>query len=252
MFRMFIASLVICAGSAAVVRADDPAPLSGPKVTDTGIPGESKSFGATGAKLKGEVRSIDDKILLQAIGSLRGEKVEQSLRLTADQEAAIREATQKAIAARREFYKAHEEEIRSIMTDLGVDTKDLRGERDIRAAFEKAKAARDGSKKVRKDAQGTNPEGQMTDEAAQKRDVARQKLMEIRAQMPKPDDAHSSIWAALTPAQKEVVQARIKDLSNEQTMKRQLPGETKKVQRKLQDKKDEAAKGLVRPKKKDK
>ncbi len=252
MLRVFIASLVICAGAAAVVRADDPAPLSGPKVTDTGIPGESKSFGATGAKLKGEVRSIDDRILLQAIGTLRGEKVEESLRLTAEQETAIREATQKSIVARREFYKAHEAEIRSIMTDLGVDTKDLRGERDIRAAFEKAKATRDGSKKVRKDAQGANGEGEMTDEASQKRDVARQKLMEIRAQMPKPDNAHSAIWAALTQPQKDVVQAKIKELSDEQMVKRQLPAETKKVQRKLQNKKDDAEKGVVRPKKKDK
>ena len=236
MNRMLAAFIVACAGVAGSVRADDPAPLSGPKVDDKGIPGESKPFGVTGSKLKREVKLIDDRILIQALSSLRGGAVKDEVRLTVEQESVIREANEKVVTARRDYLLKNESEIKAALTDLGVDVSAIKGEHGLREAIEKAHHAHAGGKKGKGVATSNSTGNSMTEVSEQQRAAALQKLAEIREKAPKSDDAHAAIWAALTTEQKSIVQAKIKELEDLASAKKALPGAERKVSKKLKNK----------------
>ena len=236
MNRTLVAFIMICAGVAASVRADDPAPLSGPKVEDKGIPGESKPFGVTGSKLKHEVKLIDDRILIQALGALRGGAVKDEVRLTVEQESVIREANEKVVAARREYLLKNEAEIKSALTDLGIDVSGIKGERGLREALEQARKTQAGGKKSKATTSSRSTESGMTEASEQQRAAAVQKLAELRERAPKSDDAHAAIWASLTTEQKSIVQAKIKELEDLASAKKALPGAERKASKKLKNK----------------
>lgn len=266
-----LALLVLVAGTcfSASARLDDPNPLSGPKVNDTGVPGESKSFTNTESKLRYENRMISDKVFKETIEYMRSTSVEASLRLTDEQMKTVREQEQKLQTQRRDYLTKNKETIGKLLADAGVKNADLSSERGIRQAIEKVRnSAEDLRKKDAKKpdagkqpAQGGN-DGMMHDEAmgekvAGAKAAAIQQLAEIRKNFPKSEDAHAAVWAVMTDAQKPVAEAKLKELMAKESEQKMLPGVQDQVQRRIkndkikeQQKKREEKKELKKEEKK--
>lgn len=266
-----LALLVLVAGTcfSASARLDDPNPLSGPKVNDTGVPGESKSFTNTESKLKYENRMISDKVFKETIEYMRSTSVEASLRLTDEQMKTVREQEQKLQTQRRDYLTKNKETIGKLLADAGVKNADLSSERGIRQAIEKVRnSAEDLRKKdakkpdaAKKPAEDGN-DGMMHDEAmgekvAGAKAAAIQHLAEIRKNFPKSEDAHAAVWAVMTDAQKPVAEAKLKELMAKESEQKMLPGVQDQVQRRIkndkikeQQKKREEKKELKKEEKK--
>jgi len=254
-----------CMSSLAAARLDDPSPLSGPKVKDTGVPGESKSFSMTESKLKYENRMISDRVFRETIDYMRGSQVDASLRLTDDQMKSIREQEQKLIAQRREFLAKNKESIGKLLAEAGVKNADISSERGLRQAMEQvresaqeAKAKRpqpEGKKEAKSkgkpesnrpaedqnmssgDAMEKGTDGKSTEKAAAAgtKAAAMQQLAEIRRQFPKSDDQHAAVWAVLTAPQREIAESKLKELMAKESEQRMLPGVKDQVERRLKN-----------------
>lgn len=264
MARMHIRSLALLALIAgtcftASARFDDPNPLSGPKVKDTGVPGESKSFTNTESKLRYENRMISEKVFKQTIEYMRSTEVDAALRLSDEQMKTVREQDQKLQTQRREYLAKNKETLGKLLADAGVKNADLSSERGIRQAMEKVRnSAEDLRKKeVKKGDAGKKPaaekgepggeDGMMQDsmqpggeaakQAAGAKASAIQQLAEIRKNFPKSEDAHAAVWAVMNDKQKEAAQAKLKELMARESEQKMLPGVQDQVQRQLKNKK---------------
>jgi hypothetical protein len=254
-----------CLCSLAAAHFDDPNPLSGPKVRDTGVPGESKSFSTTESKLKYENRMISDRVFRETIDFMRGTQVDASLRLTDDQMKAIREQEQKLMAQRREFLSRNKESIGKALAEAGVKNADLSSEKGLRQAMEqvresaqemKAKRPQPEGKKEVKGKKKLESDRPSDDRGMMNRDpmeepahgtssdkvvsagaqaAALQQLADIRRNFPKSDDQHAAVWAILTAPQRDVAEAKLKELMSQESEQRMLPGVKNQVERRLKN-----------------
>lgn len=246
-----LALLALIAGACFTAQAgyDDPNPLSGPKVSDTGVPGESKSFTNTESRLKYENRMISDKVFKETIEYMRGSSVDSSLRLTDEQMKTVRDQEQKLQTQRREYLTKNKDTIGKLLADAGVRNADLSSERGIRQAMEKVRNSADELRKkeakkgdaAKKPAQG-GEDGmmQMQDAASGEKSSAAkaaaiQALAEIRRNFPKSEDAHAAVWAVMNDAQKPVAEAKLKELMAKESEQRMLPGVQSQVERQLKN-----------------
>lgn len=267
-----LALLALIAGTCftASARFDDPNPLSGPKVKDTGVPGESKSFTNTESKLKYENRMISDKVFKETIEYMRSTSVEASLRLTDDQMKTVREQEQKLQTQRRDYLIKNKESIGKLLADAGVKNADLSSERGIRQAMEKVRNSAEELRKKdikkvetpKKPADGGDGMMQMDEEAKAEKSGAKaaaiQALGEIRKNFPKSEDAHAAVWAVMSDKQKEAAQAKLKELMAKESEQKMLPGVQDQVERRIkneklkeQQKKREVKKELKKEEKKE-
>lgn len=244
-----LALLALIAGTCITASAhfDDPNPLSGPKVKDTGVPGESKSFTNSESKLKYENRMISEKVFKETIEYMRSSQVEPALRLTEEQMKKVRDEEQKLNTQRREFLAKNKETLAKLLADAGVKNADLSTERGIRQAMERARESAGELKAKRAQPDGKpaaerpvkDEDSMMQKEAmgeqaaAGTKAAALQQLAEIRRNFPKTEDQHAAVWAVLSAPQREVAETKLKELMAKESEQRMLPGVKNQVERQL-------------------
>jgi predicted Fe-S protein YdhL (DUF1289 family) len=187
-----VALLLAAAGSAHAQDAKEPdsQPLRGPSVRDDTVPGESRRFTGGAQRRKDAVgASIPNRIFIQAIDSLRGERAD--LRTSATPE------------------------MRRRLDQLMPGSAGARARRNAEASPPEQQAKPDGGDNKAMD--GSDPmmkEGQAAPEAAQAR------IAELLAAAPKLEEMHGSVWAVLTPPQREHVEKQVERLKAEAAAKR--------------------------------
>lgn len=224
-----VALLLAAAGSAHAQDATNPdsQPLRGPSVRDDTVPGEGRRFTGGAQRRKDAVgASIPNRIFIQAIDSLRGERADPTLRLAqdqADQIAKIERDLRDKLAA---FVRDHREEIAELrasatpemrrrLDQLMPGSAGARARRNAEASPPEQQAKPDGGDNKAMD--GSDPmmkEGQAAPEAAQAR------IAELLAAAPKLEEMHGSVWALLTPPQREHVEKQVERLKAEAAAKR--------------------------------
>ena len=230
-------ALVLGVGIASA-RAQEPKPaLGGPRVTDTGVPGEARSFGDAQAQTKKDLaRPIPHVAFMRALHVVRGEGA-GTLALTPDQDSRIRAVDQEFQGEIAKFRQDHQDEARDLLKDLTPEDRRqalqvlgrVRGELGTTGA--RAEKGPKGEKN-RGRAQGTppgpSPDERMMPETGEKPDparaaAAREKLKALLGDAPKPMDAHAKIFAVLSADQRASVEkelARVRDEMQQQAKDR--------------------------------
>ncbi len=173
--------------SEAGVRAEPPAgggPLSGPTVAERNVPGTGAGFSGAPMPLSNKDRgnAVPHRAFMQAVEKALGADAPESLRLSAEQRAAIESAANAHQAELRAFMQEHKGELGAAAGGGG------RGGRGKDGGAPKAGGADDEARKAQYE-----------------------KLKALRSQMPAPDDAHTKIWASLRPDQKAALESRVEE-----------------------------------------
>jgi len=202
--------------------------LGGPKVKDNSLPGAKSRFstGKGDKKDRALDRGIPPGVYMRALDVLRGDDVSDSVRLTAEQDAQIREIHEQFMGAERQYMQSHRDELAALRKDLPPEMRQRVDERLRNAkGFEKG-LPKDNAKKARKgkaapdaDAmQDSMQDEPMTDRAKPDPGAAakaRERMEQLFNEAPKPKDAQAKVWALLTSAQRPVLQAEIERLQKD-------------------------------------
>lgn len=222
------AAVFACAGAA---WAQDSTPLKGPSGDDKSVPGETRKFGGPGGgrKERAAQMPVRHPMFMQALGVLRGDKAEESARLTAEQDEKIAGIDRDMKAKAEAFRAEHGEEIRGLVSKLTPEDKRrfvaLLGQMGQPGRGEGAKGAgrpaagqrggvkRPNAERANKPAEGDDAMMQEPDAAGAEQ--AREKLRTLMETAPRPEDAHKAIFGVLTEAQRPLVQAEIERMRKE-------------------------------------
>lgn len=221
--------LLAAAGSAHAqdAKTPDTQPLRGPTVRDDTVPGESRRFTGAAQRRKDAVgASIPSRIFAQAIDSLRGEQADPTIRLAkdqADQIAKIERDLRDKLAA---FVRDHREEIAELRASA---TPEMRRRLDqILPGSAGARARRNAEAPVPEqqgkpaggDVQPMDNSDAMMKDGQATPEAMRDRINQLLADAPKPEEAHGSVWALLTPPQREHVEKQVERLKAEAASKR--------------------------------
>lgn len=255
------AAVLACAGA---TWAQDSAPLKGPSGDDKSVPGETRKFGGPGGDRKERAAQMPVRhpMFMQALDVLRGDKAEEGVRLTPEQDEKIAGIDRDMKAKAEAFRSDHGEEIRGLVSKLTPEDKrrfaailaqmgqPARGE-DAKGAGRPATGQRGGVK--RPNAERANKPAGGDDAMMQEPDAAgaeqaREKLRTLMETAPRPEDAHKAIFGVLTEAQRPLVQAEIERMRKEMEKRgaeggKQFDREKERAGRKLDKKEAEAMEG---------
>lgn len=182
--------IVFAAGAAlaASALAEPPAgaPLGGPPVKERDVPGADGGFAGMAQPLSKKDRggdAIPHRVFMESVRAALGEQAPENVRLSAEQRQTVEAASKEYQAQMQSFMQQHTGEFGGAAG--GARGRGRGGERNA----PQAGAA---------DAPPT---------AEQK--AAMESLKALREQMPKPDDAHTKIWATLRPEQKQALEGKL-------------------------------------------
>ncbi len=226
--------LLAAAGGALAQDAKNPdeQPLRGPSVRDDTVPGESRRFTGAAQRRKDAVgANIPQRIFARAIDSLRGEKADPTIRLAQDQAAQIAKIERDLRARQMAFMRDHREELAELRKSA---TPELRRRLDQLLPGSAGARARQNAEAPGADeppsrapaSKPTDDQKPMDGSDAMMRDGAvapesmRERLVALIEAAPKTEDVHGSIWAILTPAQREHVEKQIERLKAETASRR--------------------------------
>ena len=210
------------------------APLQGPKVNDERAPGVDSRFSMDMERSRESERPIPPRIYEQELRKLEGDKVDESVRLSMEQQQAIRKIIQEHRRELRAFYAEHREEIAAIRGASASDT--------MRRAGGNAQGQRRGQNQGKNQGQGAGNEQDAMGESA-KPDTstglgarrnqgggarnnamsqeAREKMQALRAKGPQESVAITRIWDALSEAQRDHLSARFESIRAETMRQRE-------------------------------
>ncbi len=209
------ACLVMWTASGAPGQAADPV-LSGPKVEEASVPGESRSFGD---RLPRGVSEIPHRLFQRALGSLRRSDSPPEVRTSADQERALREAENAFRRDQFAYFAQHREEIRGLAESLGVEVPaNAPPNRMIEALRNRLQAESGG----RLPGGGAGEPGAMNDPEQQARYTAIMRLRELSEGAPKTRDLHVRLWSVLNEAQREHMLTLLKTYREEAELQRRI------------------------------
>lgn len=251
-----------------------PSVLKGPKVRDSGVPGENHMFGGGGDGKFDRESIIPHRMFLHAFDVLRGDQA-GALALTADQESQLK-SIEESFRTTMDAYRAeHREEARKLIADLppqerrramellgpggpgGPGAADRapgqRPERGIDKAPGKGKGKGKGKGQPPAPPEGRPmDDGPMNDAGGpvdpQKAEAAKARLKELFEGAPKPDDVHSKMFAVLTADQKAAVETELERAKKEMQDRRQEMFKDR-VKKDIKGKIDEAGKAGFDPEK---
>lgn len=224
----FIAALVLVAGAPALAQqspAKEP-PLKGPAVKDGGVPGQQRKFsGGAGGDRKDRVsQQVPAVAYMRALHVLRGDKADQALRLTPEQEDQIKTAEREYRDQVDAYRTAHAEEIKALREQLPARER-RRVDELLRApgrpAEQRPKDAKPADRPARDDAPMMDEPMQEQDAAAI--EAARNRLREIAEGAPKPADTQARVYSVLTPPQREVFNTELERIRKE--LQNRRPGQ---------------------------
>lgn len=247
----FVPAIVLAMACGSALAQDskrpDEQPLRGPTVRDDTVPGESRRFTGGAQKRKEAVgASIPNRIFAKAVDSLRDEGADPTIRLAPEQAEQIakieRDLRQKQLA----FLSEHREEIAELRASASPEVR--RRLESLLPGSAGARARRnaetpDSAKAPKADKPESGGDQMQMDggDAPMKDDKASaqatlDRVTKLLEAAPKLEEVHGSVWAVLTPAQREHVEKQIERLKAETAAKREDIKGTRK------EKKAEAAK----------
>jgi hypothetical protein len=214
--------LAACSGVAMAQNskpADGKDVLKGPKVKEGGVPGENRRFTGGDQKRKDQMgANIPHPLFIRAIDTLKGDSVEQSLRLTETQIKSLDEIDAGFKSSQQAYRKEHEAELMALRDKLPENAQrrldGALGTRPERANGKPGKKAKPAEKPMDSDKSmdGDKPDS----DAAQ----AMARVKELMEAAPKAEDTHTKMWAVLNEAQKPKVQHAIERMKNEMESRR--------------------------------
>jgi hypothetical protein len=204
--------------------------LKGPSVKDGGVPGENRKFnGGNGQPRKDRAREIPEMAFMRAIGALKGDKVAEADRLTAEQESKIKAINEEFRNARQKYVADHKQEITELRDQLPPRERrrvdgflNVDGPKGPAEGRPKDGDAKKGPREDRKDDGMMEGDGQKVDEA--KAEAARTKLKELLDNAPKPADSHAKVYAVLSDSQKKIVEGELARQREEMEKRGGRPG----------------------------
>lgn len=198
MKRWRMSACVVLAWSVCALGQPGEPVLRGPKVEEGSVPGESRAFGESLARGASE---IPHRVFLRALDSLRGPEAPAEVRVSAEQEGALREAEGAFRRDQAEYFARHREEIRALAGALGVEAPvNIPAHRLVELLRSRVRAEAGSGRPG-----GGTEAGAMTDPKEQARVEAIGRLRELAEGAPKPRDLHVRLWAVLNEAQREHV-----------------------------------------------
>ncbi len=234
-----LATIVLVAGSTlgTVAMAQDQKPddsLSGPKVRDNSMPGQTRQF-AGGARAKGEPRPLPPRAFVRIVGSLEREDAPEGLALSAGQRTKIEAIREEFESSVQIFRDAHRDELLALRDSVPPQERGriegfLRGPEGDRPEGRAGKAGKGDAQR------GQNPRGEgrgdgppreeMMDgdapragkgdrkprEMSPEAKAARERVQEIMQDAPKPEEAQSQVMALLTQPQQEYVKGKLDEV----------------------------------------
>jgi hypothetical protein len=208
------AVLFLFVGLAAGQNSDQPpaAPLSGPKVKESKIPGVHETFGDKGndPTRRKDARSVPPEVIKRALQALDRDDTPADARLTTDQSARIKSLVadfQASIDAYKRAHKAEMDEVRAVLGRDGAEPG-------------RPKAKREGGPHPQPPSPPPPPAGgdnaNRPDDPMQPHEgdteqvaAARAKLAELRKNAPNSLDLQTQVWNVLTEPQHAIVQAEV-------------------------------------------
>lgn len=251
--------------------------LKGPKVTDSGVPGESRMFGGGGDGKFDREQIIPHRLFMRSFEVLRGEDA-GALRMTADQDQQLKTIDEAFRSQMDEYRAAHRDEAKALIADLSPQDRRRamemlapggpRGERGPAGKGpdgEKAQRPGRGKGPARgeKGERPMPPEGRpgeggpmdggpMGDEGKpvdpQKAEAAKEKLKALFEAAPKPDDTHTKMFAVLSADQKAAVEKELEKAKAEMQARREEMYK-ERVQKDIKGKLEEGKKAGMEPEK---
>jgi hypothetical protein len=213
--EVLAACLVMWTASGALGQAAEPV-LSGPKVEEASVPGESRSFGD---RLPRGAAEIPPRLFQRALDNLRGREAPSEVRVSGEQERALREAESAFRRDQVAYFAQHREEIRGLAESLGVEVPaNAPPNRMIEALRSRLQAESGG----RRPGGGAGEPGAMNDPEQQARYTAIMRLRELSEGAPKPRDLHVRLWSVLNEAQREHMLTLLKTYREEAELQRRI------------------------------
>lgn len=255
----------------------DPGALKGPKVKDSGVPGESRMFGGGGDEKFDRERIIPHRLFMRSFEVLRGEEA-GSLQLTHEQDQQLKSIDEVFRSQMDEYRAAHRDEAKSLIADLspqdrrramemlapggphgergpagpGPDGEKARRPGRERGAGKGAKGERLMPPEGRPGDGGPRDGGPMGDAGKpvdpQKAEAAKARLKELFEAAPKPDETHTRMFAVLTADQKAAVEKKLEKAKAEMQARREEMYK-ERVQRDIKGKIEEGKKAGMDPEK---
>lgn len=223
--------LAACSGAALAQNAKpaDQAPskqdaLKGPKVKESGVPGENRRFAGGDQKRKDQMGStIPHPLFVRAIDTLKGDNAAAGVRLSDAQVTQLDEIDAEFKTSMTKFREDHREELLALRDQLPENARRRinavlgGGDRPEGRPNKKGQppAKRDDARPMDSD----RPMEADSPDAAQ----AMALVKELLEQAPKAEDTHTKMWAVLNTAQKAQAQQAIERLKNEAESRRGKP-----------------------------
>ena len=231
-----VASLVLLAGTSASLAkpaSTTGSPLGGPKVEDTTPPGASKTF--DGKQQRGQAPGAELRELSMQVRRLGGPDAPEGLALSETQRDEITTILRTYRDKMGAFVKAHREQIDTLRDEAGLPPMRAQGEHARGERSERGERGERG-RRARPDGDRGRPGGAPPDDMdgppddmdapppprggpgergergkpTPEQQAAREELAKLMATGPSAADAAKQVYAVLTPAQREHVEAEMK------------------------------------------
>ncbi len=237
--RVALSAAVLFASFAAPAIAQSDAPLKGPAVKDSSVPGENRRL-VSGGGGKGDrmQREIPHRAFMAAFNVLRGDKADPAVRLTDNQDNTLRTLDQNFQTSTEEYKKANAAEFRDLISKLSPEDRKRVGE-FLGNRRPGALVKPDGKKPAAAPPADAPPMDAMQEQDAKAADGARARMRELIEGAPQAADTHSKMFAILTEGQRPAFQAELERVKKEM-LERRAPA---KIDRQVDKKNPEAPKG---------
>jgi hypothetical protein len=202
------AALVLVTLSGTAQAQDSDAPLKGPKVKDTGVPGENRKFGEGGGQRERMEARVPHRLFVRAFDVLKSDDAAADVRLTDAQETSLKKIDDGFKAEVQAFQKEHRDEVTALRDQLPPQER-RRIDAFLNGGRPQGDAKRGGEGRKGK------PEGDAKKATSEEAEAARSRLREIMADAPKPADSHAAMFAVLTESQRPLVTKELERLQGE-------------------------------------
>ncbi len=213
------------------------APLRGPVVSDERAPGVDPRFSAGMERSRESERQIPLRVYEKELRALSGADVSEDVRLSTEQQQAIRKALEEHRRETRAYYQEHRAEFAALRAGRGasetmggdqargvqprVSQGIRRGQRQPGLAGDAGRRSPGGADAVatRRDTESAGERG-LGGAGAMSPEV-REKMQALRAAGPQQGAVIERIWGVLNEAQRGVLEARFEKIRSEEMRKRE-------------------------------
>jgi len=202
------------------------APLSGPAVKDDSVPGGNRKLsGGSKDRRDRMAPELPHRVFVQAFGVIQGEKADQAMRTTSEQDAQLKAIGSQLRDAQRKYIEDNKQEIESIKAEGGPE---------LRRRIDMMLGGRPGPGEGPGPGRGKGNKGPKAppandamsdapaagDENSRPNEAIRNKAKALMEGAPNATEYHAKMWSVLTATQKPVVEKELARLREQMASKR--------------------------------